>query len=1689
MTVVNSFNYTFLTDSTAIATNLNTVDSAQNVSGVDVGGSWFDVWKGGFGTIYGRVLGAPTDGSTPFVINTTHQDSNQNDPDIAQLSGGHVVVTFHDASAGDEVRFRLFDASGTGLGSDVAINGGSGLKQSEAAVSALADGGFAVAWTADQGSGAAPNTTVLSQTFNADGSARSAVVALDGFGLSAAHADLAGLKNGGFVGVWQEGQGGIYASVNGAPKFLVADSGGLRDDPRVAALKDGGFAVTYGGWGGSNNDIYLALYNADGSARVAPEKVNTTPAGLVGDQHLSQIAVLQDGAVAVTWETTGSGGATNINLYDPYSGALLYSPPISLGNVHQDISLQSNGTGLTLYAVSANTAFTRHIDFSHLLGSDADSDVVIGTGLDETIMGANGGKVLDGGNGTDTISFETAGAGVTASLALQGGAQQTGGAGLETLSNFENLTGSGFADTLTGNTGANVITGGGGDDIIDGGGGDDTLDGGGGVNTVSFAAAGHGVTASLLLQGGAQATGIGSETLKNFANIIGSAYDDVLIGNGGNTISGGGGDDIIQVGGSSPLSADVLDGGAGTNTVSFANAGSGVTVNLALQGSAQATGVGSETLTNFQNLTGSAYADTLRGDGGDNVIDGGGGNDVLDGAGGVNTVTFASAGHGVTISLSLQGSAQSTGDGSETPNGLPQTTGPAFNPTLTNFQNLTGSAYNDTLTGDAGANVIRGGAGDDLIDGHGGADTLDGGTSINTVSFASAGAGVTVSLLLQGSAQATGVGSQTLTNFQKLTGSAFDDVLTGDAGNNTIAGGGGNDVISGGGGDDIIDGGPGNDTLDGGTGINVVSFASAASAVTVSLALQGSAQATGLGLDTLSNFETLVGSAYNDVLTGDASANHILGQDGDDVIDGHGGDDYLDGGAGTNTVSFASAAGGVTVTLDPHQSTQSSGVGSVRLTRFQNLTGSGFDDNLSGEAGANVISGGGGNDIVDGEGGADTLDGGAGVNTVTFASAATGVAVSLLLQGSAQATGVGSDTLSNFQNVTGSAFDDTLTGDASANLLSGGGGNDLIDGGGGGSDSLDGGTGVNTVSFASAGSGVTVGLALQGSAQATGVGLETLSNFQNLTGSAFADILSGDAGANVILGGGGNDVIDGHGGADTLDGGTGVNTVTYASSGSGVTVGLGSPGSAQNTGVGSQTLTHFQNLIGSAYADNLSGDDNDNVISGGGGNDYLYGAGGDDTLDGGDGNDNLNGGGGVNTVSFASSSAGVTVSLALVSAQATGAGVDTLSNFQNLTGSAFADTLTGDSGANVISGGGGNDRINGGGGGDTLTGGSGADTFVFRPGQAGQATITDFSVAQGDQVDLTAFGAIHSLLGLAANISASGSDTVIALGNVSVTLSGVTPSSLTAAQFLLTPGTTPPPVTVPPSDFNHDGVSDILLRDSTTGDFGYMALSPLGASSWQAVGSSNPSYGVFAVADFNGDGASDMLLRNDTTGDVGFMDMTPGGGPVWHDIGGSAVSYTVQGTGDFNGDHVTDMLWRNDNSGDVGYTALTSSGGANWVHLGNSSTAYTVEGTGDFNGDGVSDLLFRNDSTGDVGYTALTPSGGARWVYLGGSATAYAVQGSGDFNGDGVSDLLFRNQSTGDYGYTALTPSGGATWHALGVSDPSYTIVATGDFNGDGRADVLQRNTTSGDYGYMATSGSTGVWHDVGVTDSSHFII
>jgi VCBS repeat-containing protein len=158
-----------------------------------------------------------------------------------------------------------------------------------------------------------------------------------------------------------------------------------------------------------------------------------------------------------------------------------------------------------------------------------------------------------------------------------------------------------------------------------------------------------------------------------------------------------------------------------------------------------------------------------------------------------------------------------------------------------------------------------------------------------------------------------------------------------------------------------------------------------------------------------------------------------------------------------------------------------------------------------------------------------------------------------------------------------------------------------------------------------------------------------------------------------------------------------------------------------------------------------AGEGND-LLTAGSGNNEMHGGAGNDLLFSGPGNDWLDGGTGNDTASYAHATAGVTVNLSLFAAQNTvGAGTDTLTGIENLTGSNFNDSLTGDNNGNLINGGMGNDVLNGGGGDDfligglgdnTLTGGSGADTFQWFKGNSGHDVITDFTPGT-DKLDLS----------------------------------------------------------------------------------------------------------------------------------------------------------------------------------------------------------------------------------------------------------------------------------------------------------------------------------------------------------------
>ncbi|MDD2727815.1 cadherin domain-containing protein [Malikia sp.] len=427
---------------------------------------------------------------------------------------------------------------------------------------------------------------------------------------------------------------------------------------------------------------------------------------------------------------------------------------------------------------------------------------------------------------------------------------------------------------------------------------------------------------------------------------------------------------------------------------------------------------------------------------------------------------------------------------------------------------LKGGAGNDILNGGEGADLMVGGAGNDtyyvddagdVIDDQGASTDEDTVIVMSTITY-TLGANIEKAEIQDGSGEASLTGNA-LSN--ELSGNDNKNQLDGGTGADTLDGGAGNDTLLGGEGTDSLVGGLGNDILNGGTGDDLADFSDAAAGfVSVNLA---TGKAKGDGADTLISIEDVIGSEGDDTIVGSTADNELTGGLGDDSLGGGGGSDVLYAGTGDDTVD-----------------------------------------------------GGDGDDLIVGGDGAgdDNYIGGLGSDTIKYTSATAAITVDLV-KGNATSTAgndaakIGSDTLSGIENVIAGNYNDTITGNDSANVLSGQNGNDVLKGGFG-KDTLDGGAGTDTADYSDKTTAVAVTLngATAVNVNIGGVVEDSLKNIENLTGGSAADTLNGDGLANTLLGNAGNDILKGGKGADVLTGGTGKDTFVFAAGDSGQTTGF-----------------------------------------------------------------------------------------------------------------------------------------------------------------------------------------------------------------------------------------------------------------------------------------------------------------------------------------------------------------------------------------------------------------------------------------------------------------------------------------------------------------------------------------------------
>ncbi|AMR64859.1 hypothetical protein A0T30_00225 [Aquipseudomonas alcaligenes] len=749
----------------------------------------------------------------------------------------------------------------------------------------------------------------------------------------------------------------------GTPNSISASGG----DVDVIGLADGGWLITvstYDTW--SEYDYAETIstrFDASG------QQVAVISSGERGDMQTTPAVTtpLPDGGWLVTWEAmdddyTGifsqrynaQGVAQLLEVHGTDQDDVLSGQaPIALsGGAGNDIYIvetsaavvrEQAGEGVdTVYSYLSSYTLEKNVENGRILASGASA--ITGNELNNVLYAGTGesgyGYVLNGGAGIDTASFAYSKIGVSAQINFPGNMINPA---YNSLNDIENLTGSDHNDFLSGDLGNNVINGGLGADKMTGGDGSDTYYVDNAGDTVVE-------------------TGVGTDIVYSYLSnyTLGSNVENGrILSTGTASITGNGLSNLIYSG----VGNNILNGAGGTDTVSYAYATSAISANLATTTAQSTGGSGLDTLISIENLSGSAYNDSLIGNSANNKLSGGAGNDILNGGAGADNMiggdgsdTFFVDNTGDVVnesnaSLSIGGTdivnsyLSKYTLGANIENGRITASGTA---------SLTGNSLNNILYAGAGNNVLNGGSGSD------------------TASYFYASSAVTISLASTAAQTTSGSGSDTLTAIENLTGSNYNDKLTGNSAGNKLIGGLGSDVLNGGAGADNMIGGDGSDSY------YVDHTSDVVSETNTDLASGG----TDTVYSYLSSYN-LGANVENGRILASAAAN-LTGNSLNNVLMAGSGNNILNGSDGIDTASYAYATSAVTVSLSSTNAQATKGSGSDTLISIENLTGSNYNDTLTGNSANNLLNGGSGNDRLTGGEGKDTLIGGAGNDIFAF---------------------------------------------------------------------------------------------------------------------------------------------------------------------------------------------------------------------------------------------------------------------------------------------------------------------------------------------------------------------------------------------------------------------------------------------------------------------------------------------------------------------------------------------------------------------------------------------------------------------------------------------------------------------------------------------------------------------------------
>ena len=1002
------------------------------------------------------------------------------------------------------------------------------------------------------------------------------------------------------------------------------------------------------------------------------------------------------------------------------------------------------------------------------LHGDDQNNVLVGFGGDDTLGGGGGDDQLLGGLGSDTATYARATTGVDVDLQITG-AQNTLGAGFDTLSSIENLVGSNHVDSLVGSAAANRLQGGQGGDTLVGMGGADRLEGEAGDDFLIGANPDGSISGADILVGG---SGADFYVLDAGDRVTEFAADDdavvfqtvhpvgrtmVLTHADGSreiraldaTLTGYTSARLDSVAPNTRFDAEIYNGENGSGVI-YSRAGQAKTAWDAISYDGEAT---RDLINGRLDAMLQSNIDYLYGQVSDAFEDAGllfGTPSKPDDDGGQAAIpVLAIAAFELTLAIAIIYYADKKFNQGKLVEGIGSTlraVGEAAGDVLSllTVEGRVNTAIDqgDPNRWDPYADAAGNNRGENAplaLAAEGGFGPVQAGADI--LDFLAADNAETFRRVFE---------EQAALDMQRLR-----DAIEGREhqrddpnGDERLFLGGGRNIDAGGGDDATVyvtfgvrgappeslaapgeepqGAGDGDNTLNGGTGVDTLIYTADTQGVDVQLDLNGgNGRATGaaIGTDTILNFENVWGGSGNDVLRGNNADNQLLGGAGDDRIIYYGaGHDVIDGGTGIDTADFR---GNVGVTIDLMDSSRNSALNgalaNLTLISIENLIGTSLADNLYGNDVDNLfmtVEWASGQartdrqDLVDGRGGSDTL---------SFADR----------DGPMQSDGlfayrldnqpgglvIGATRMISIENWIGSRFGDSLSGTNDANRIDGAAGDDSLRGhggddvliGGDGVDQFDGGDGWD---IAVIGGTAAVTLDLNAPRDSSGWatwGSERFRSIEAVVGGSGADRFTGTSGDDYLDGAAGANIINGGGGNDRLFGSGALNGGDGADVIQGASTGTGTI----HGDAGDDVIFGSGNLFGDAGNDRIDGAAGADVLDGGEGADILRGGAGDDSLWSGLGADRLEGGDGRDSVVFLAAGAGVTVNLAAGTAIGSDGATDILVSIENSGGTGGNDSLTGSAEANTLHGGsGGNDTLSGLAGDDTMTGGAGADTLI-----------------------------------------------------------------------------------------------------------------------------------------------------------------------------------------------------------------------------------------------------------------------------------------------------------------------------------------------------------------------------------------